>query len=212
MPCCSALASSMPRIGCGSSKPTAGSEQGDWPKPSDRAHWTTTSSFARSACAGRRRRNGNRWGRRAHGGAGLHGGHQLLHRGPHAGTAAGVPHSRPVPEPWTPEDTLAWGIMMAWDLGGNWANELLRMRLALTMPVVRINELIPPYPGEKPRPVRATTPHSIANSSSTPTSASAPCLMRRSPASKASAPTTGCWPGRIRHRASHCWPTIRTSS
>jgi penicillin amidase len=58
------------------------------------------------------------------------------------------------PEAWTPEDTLAWGIMMAWDLGGNWANELLRMRLALTMPVVRINELIPPYPGEKPRSTR----------------------------------------------------------
>jgi penicillin amidase len=58
------------------------------------------------------------------------------------------------PEPWTPEDTLAWGIMMAWDLGGNWTNELLRMRLALTLPVARINELLPPYPGEKPLPVR----------------------------------------------------------
>ena len=53
------------------------------------------------------------------------------------------------PEPWTPEDTLAWGIMMAWDLGGNWTNELLRMRLALTLPVARINQLLPPYPGEK---------------------------------------------------------------
>ncbi len=58
------------------------------------------------------------------------------------------------PEPWTPEDTLAWGIMMAWDLGGNWSNELLRMRLALTMPVARIDQLLPPYPGEKPLPVR----------------------------------------------------------
>ena len=58
------------------------------------------------------------------------------------------------PEPWTPEDTLAWGIMMAWDLGGNWTNELLRMRLALTMPVARIDQLLPPYPGEKPLPVR----------------------------------------------------------
>jgi penicillin amidase len=53
------------------------------------------------------------------------------------------------PEPWTPLDTLAWGIMMAWDLGGNWTNELLRMRLALSLPVQRINELLPPYPGEK---------------------------------------------------------------
>ncbi len=54
------------------------------------------------------------------------------------------------PEPWTPEDTLAWATMMAWDLGGNWGSELLRMRLALSMPVERINELLPPYPGDKP--------------------------------------------------------------
>ncbi|MBI5107927.1 MAG: penicillin acylase family protein [Rhodocyclales bacterium] len=58
------------------------------------------------------------------------------------------------PEPWTPVDSLAWGIMMAWDLGGNWSNELLRMRLARTLSVARINELLPPYPGEKPLPVR----------------------------------------------------------
>ena len=44
--------------------------------------------------------------------------------------------------------------MMAWDLGGNWSTELLRMRLALQLPVDRINELLPPYPGEKPLPDR----------------------------------------------------------
>ena len=54
------------------------------------------------------------------------------------------------PEPWTPEDSMAWAIMMAWDLGGNWSTELLRMRLALKMPVDRINQLIPPYPGDPP--------------------------------------------------------------
>ncbi len=54
------------------------------------------------------------------------------------------------PEPWTPQDSLAWLIMMAWDLGGNWGTELQRMRLALRLPVERINELLPPYPGEKP--------------------------------------------------------------
>ncbi|HEX6706505.1 MAG TPA: penicillin acylase family protein [Albitalea sp.] len=56
------------------------------------------------------------------------------------------------PEPWTPEDTLAWAIMMAWDLGGNWSTELLRMRLSLKLPVARIDELVPPYPGDKPLP------------------------------------------------------------
>ena len=53
-------------------------------------------------------------------------------------------------EPWTPVDSLAWALMMAWDLGGNWNTELLRLRLALQMPVGRINELLPPYPGEAP--------------------------------------------------------------
>lgn len=54
------------------------------------------------------------------------------------------------PERWTPEDSLAWLIMMAWDLGGNWTTELQRMRLSLRLPVDRINQLLPPYPGEKP--------------------------------------------------------------
>lgn len=53
-------------------------------------------------------------------------------------------------EPWTPQDSFAWAIMMAWDLGGNWRTEMLRLRLALKMPVARINELIPPYPGDTP--------------------------------------------------------------
>jgi penicillin amidase len=56
------------------------------------------------------------------------------------------------PEPWTPEDSMAWATMMAWDLGANWSAELLRMRLSLKLPVERINELLPPYPGDKPLP------------------------------------------------------------
>jgi len=55
------------------------------------------------------------------------------------------------PEPWDPIDSLAWTIMMSWDLGGNWNTELLRLRLALVMPVARVNELLPPYPGDAPR-------------------------------------------------------------
>ena len=52
------------------------------------------------------------------------------------------------PEPWTPEDSLAWAIMMAWDLGANWQTELIRLRLALKLPKERIDQLLPPYPGE----------------------------------------------------------------
>ena len=55
------------------------------------------------------------------------------------------------PEEWTPVDSLAWTIMMAWDLGGNWNSELQRMRLALKFPVQRVDELMPPYPGEQPQ-------------------------------------------------------------
>ncbi len=53
-------------------------------------------------------------------------------------------------EPWTPVDSLGWIKMMAWDLGGNWREELLRMRLSKTLSLARINELLPPYPGEAP--------------------------------------------------------------
>lgn len=53
-------------------------------------------------------------------------------------------------EDWDPVDSLAWSIMMAWDLGGNWTTELLRLRLAMRLPVERIDELLPPYPGEPP--------------------------------------------------------------
>ena len=54
------------------------------------------------------------------------------------------------PEPWTPVDSIAWVKMMAWDLGGNWRNELLRMRLSKTLPLARIHEFVSPYPGESP--------------------------------------------------------------
>ena len=52
------------------------------------------------------------------------------------------------PEPWAPEDSLAWAIMMAWDLGANWQTELIRLRLSLKLPKERIDQLLPPYPGE----------------------------------------------------------------
>ena len=41
-----------------------------------------------------------------------------------------------------------WTKVMAWDLGGNWRSELLRMRLSQTLPLERIQEFLPPYPGD----------------------------------------------------------------
>ena len=55
-------------------------------------------------------------------------------------------------EDWSPVDSIAWSIMMAWDLGANWTNELLRLRLAMQLSKERIDDVLPPYPGEKPLP------------------------------------------------------------
>jgi len=52
------------------------------------------------------------------------------------------------PEPWAPADSAAWVKMMAWEVGGNWRNEVLRMRLAASVPLARIQEFVAPYPGE----------------------------------------------------------------
>jgi penicillin amidase len=54
------------------------------------------------------------------------------------------------PEPWTSADSLVWLKMMAWDLGGNWDDELLRARLLKVLPPERVAELWPPYPGDAP--------------------------------------------------------------
>ncbi|MDB5761760.1 MAG: penicillin acylase family protein [Herminiimonas sp.] len=54
----------------------------------------------------------------------------------------------PAPAPWQPADSIGWQTMMAWDLGGNWSQELLRMRLAQRLPLDRINAFLPPYPGD----------------------------------------------------------------
>jgi len=56
----------------------------------------------------------------------------------------------PAPEPWQAADSLAWQTMMAWDLSGNWTQELLRMRLSQRLSLAQINQFLAPYPGEAP--------------------------------------------------------------
>ena len=52
----------------------------------------------------------------------------------------------PAPEPWTIEDSIGWIIMMAWDLGGNWNAELLRLRLVQQgWSTDRIKQFLPLY-------------------------------------------------------------------
>jgi penicillin amidase len=53
----------------------------------------------------------------------------------------------PPPEPWAPADSIAWTLMMAWDLAGNWSQELTRLRLALRgMDGADLDQLLPPLP------------------------------------------------------------------
>ena len=56
----------------------------------------------------------------------------------------------PAPEPWAPADSLVILKLMAWDLSGNWRDELLRARLADQLSASQINDLWSPYPGDGP--------------------------------------------------------------
>jgi penicillin amidase len=52
------------------------------------------------------------------------------------------------PEPWTPVDTLTWGIAMAWDLRGNMDYEIMRAMLLGTLSEDQVAQISPPYPGD----------------------------------------------------------------
>lgn len=54
----------------------------------------------------------------------------------------------PAPAPWQLVDSIGWQTMMAWDLGANWTQELLRMRMAQRLSMQQINEFLAPYPGD----------------------------------------------------------------
>ena len=54
------------------------------------------------------------------------------------------------PEPWTPLHTLTWTKAMAWDLGGNMEDELLRAHVAARLGTPAIDTVVPPYPDDYP--------------------------------------------------------------
>jgi penicillin amidase len=56
-------------------------------------------------------------------------------------------------EDWTPVDSLAWLIAMAWDLKGNYADELARARLAGRMSLSQIDQIYPAYPFDVHAPI-----------------------------------------------------------
>jgi len=56
-------------------------------------------------------------------------------------------------EPWSPADSLTWLKAMAWDLRGDYNNELTRARLSGSITPARLAEIFPPYPIASHRPI-----------------------------------------------------------
>lgn len=54
------------------------------------------------------------------------------------------------PEPWTPADSLAYGKLMAWVLGGDWRVEILRLQLVERFGEGALDRLVPDYPPGAP--------------------------------------------------------------
>jgi penicillin amidase len=55
------------------------------------------------------------------------------------------------PEPWRPADSLSWLKVMAWNMGSNWASEVIRARLAARLGADLAADLEPSYPAGNPR-------------------------------------------------------------
>lgn len=56
-------------------------------------------------------------------------------------------------EDWTPVDSLSWLKAMAWDLRGDYPDELTRARLAATVPPQQVAQLYPEYPSAAHRTI-----------------------------------------------------------
>ncbi|MFD4139172.1 penicillin acylase family protein [Streptomyces sp. NPDC058572] len=59
------------------------------------------------------------------------------------------------PERWTPVDSVAWLKAMAWDLRGNMQEEIDRSLLTSRLDEEQIDDLYPPYPYERNKPIVA---------------------------------------------------------
>ncbi|MGW7315570.1 penicillin acylase family protein [Streptomyces sp. NPDC054854] len=57
------------------------------------------------------------------------------------------------PEQWSPVDSVAWLKAMAWDLRGNMQDEIDRSLMANKLSQAQIDELYPPYPFDRNKPI-----------------------------------------------------------
>jgi penicillin amidase len=69
----------------------------------------------------------------------------------------GLRGGQPKIEPWTPLDSVSWFKAMAWDLRGNYDDELTRARTFGTVKdVARVDQLFPDYPDDRHAPILPT--------------------------------------------------------
>jgi penicillin amidase len=57
------------------------------------------------------------------------------------------------PAPWTPVDSIAWSKMIAFSLGQNQTQELMRARLAAKIGPDAVRQIMPPFPGQDRQPL-----------------------------------------------------------
>jgi penicillin amidase len=80
------------------------------------------------------------------------------------------------PEPWTDVDSIAWSKLMAYDLGGNWDDELLASRAVKRLGEAGLNGVLPPYPEGGPTILSADELERTAQAPKAGTSAQAQAL------------------------------------
>jgi len=95
-------------------------------------------------------------------------------------------------EPWVPADSLAWLKAMAWDLRGDYENELTRARLSGVVTAVRLAQIFPPYPIDSHPPILSAQAWTPGAAGSTPGGASA---TRAAPAVLADKPARALYAG-----------------
>lgn len=83
------------------------------------------------------------------------------------------------PEPWQPVDSLVWAKMMAWDLGGNWSDELMRATLIAKIGPEDAAFLMPSYTSDGPIIMSAAGVVSPATAADTPHTHLKPETTRR---------------------------------
>ncbi|HET7763410.1 MAG TPA: penicillin acylase family protein [Phycicoccus sp.] len=97
-------------------------------------------------------------------------------------------------EDWSPVDSLAWLKAMAWDLRGNYDDELARARLSGRLSAKQIAEIYPAYDSDAHPPILSADEWSLAGSPALASSALPSALTTRPAGPAPAAATSGVAP------------------